>query len=262
MNMQTPSLLIKRRDEIMPNANDVLGRLNSVLSKVQGWMAQGFKLINSIFGSTPIGGVLQKIITAIQQFRDLMDKLQQLVTKLVEIMRGIFMPWILPSYADRWYTISENYREVAVGIGPQGLRAPGNSDWTGQAASQYQKVSATYAEAANFGSDTASQHGDRLNDLSQKGQSMYIAIGGLIASIIAAVVTVATATGTVVGIPVAVVEATVAIPPLIMEAVGVIQKIMDLANTMKSEMHQIKDAMINAKQYFPGGAWLPLAQVG
>ena len=262
MNMQTPSLLIKRRDDIMPNANDVLGRLNGVLSTVKSWMSKGFQLINSIFGSTPIGGMLQKIMDAIQKFVDLVNKLQELVSKLVEIMRGIFMPWILPSYADRWYSISDNYREISAGVGPQGLRAPGNGDWTGQAATQYQRVSATYSQAASFASETASSHGDRLNDLSQKGQALYISIGGLIATIITTIVAVATATGTIVGIPAAVVEAAVAIPGLITEVMGVIQNLMDLSNTMKAETQQIKDAMLSAQQYFPSGSWLPLAQVG
>ena len=73
---------------------------------------------------------------------------------------------------------------------------------------------------------------------------------------------VATATGTIVGIPAAVVEAAVAIPGLITEVMGVIQNLMDLSNTMKAETQQIKDAMLSAQQYFPSGAWLPLAQVG
>ncbi|WP_311478034.1 hypothetical protein [uncultured Gulosibacter sp.] len=262
MFMQTPNLIVERRDEILPNAEGVLGTLNGVVGQVQGWVSQGVKIVESIFGPNPITSLLSKIIDAVNKFLEIVNKLRKLVEKLVEVMRGILMPWLLPSYAKRWYSISDNYQQAATGIGPQGLRAPGNTDWTGQAAVQYQKVAATYSEAASFGSETAKAQGERLDELAEKGQAYYISIGGLIVSVITTVVAVATATGTIVGIPAAVVEAALALPGLLAAFASAIQSTYDLASTMASEMNQIMSAITSAQQYFPGGAWLPLAQVG
>lgn len=262
MNMQTPNAIMQDYHQVMPTADGVLGGLMRILDKVNGWISAGAKFISSIFGKNPISDALNAVSTGIQKFQQLMRKLQEIVQKLAEILKGIAMPFILPQYADRWQQISDKYGQVSEGIGPDGLRAPGNADWTGRAATQYQIASGQYCAAAAFASATAAAHSARLSEAATQGQQLYMAIGALIVSIILAIIGVATKSGTIIGIPAAVAQAIFEVAKHGLAIAGIVMQFKAFIKKQEAGVEAIKAELEASTDHFPNGVWRPLANVG
>lgn len=250
-----PNQICQRSNEIWPDAQDLLNFIEGAVNTVGGWIMDGFSFLNSIFGAFDIFDVKSKIEQAINDFQSFMQALKEMVDKIQEILHGIFMPWIMPQYGDKWATIADHMWNVSSLLQPEGVRAPGSPQWRGEAAESYRMLVDKYKSAAEFASDIAIQHSDRLHESAVQAQELYIAILGLIIAIILTIVAAGIEAGTIVGIP-------VAIATLIKEGAdlvgSIIDTIIELVTFIADQVQAfigIVAALQAAEFHFPGGAW-------
>lgn len=237
---------------IEPQGEGVFRLVQSGLETVQGWINAGFKLIDAIFD---IDSVLEKINEAFNKMKEVMEILRKVAEKVLEAIKGVFMPWIMPDYADKWLQISNDLANVAEVAGPEGLRAPGSLQWTGQAADEYRKRAAESCEAAEFASTTASEYSAALADAAHRGQQLYLELLLLVVAIIAEILLAAVEAGTIVGIPAAIITLLAGVVPLEVAIVATITALFEFVKNQVTTFNLLKDSIKSAENVFPGQAW-------
>ncbi|MFD2674972.1 hypothetical protein [Gulosibacter bifidus] len=253
--METAYQLQCKVPDVEPTGLDVLGWIERALDKVSGWISFGHKLLDG-FG---IGSVLDKLNEALNNFKTFIAKLKEVATKLFEAIKGVFMPWIMPTYADKWLQISHDMDNVAKALGPTGLRAPGSPAWTGQAADAYRAKAAQSVKAAQHASKVANTHSESLAECAHQGQQLYIELLTLVIAIIAAMLAAGVEAGTIVGIPAAIVTLLAGAFPLAANIADTIIALFDFIAGQVSTFNEITSALEGATDVFPGNAWPKLS---
>lgn len=252
--METPSQLQCQVPRVEPLGQGVLDQVQRALNKVSGWVSKGFELLDGL----GIGGVLDGVRQALDKMNQVMDALRRVAEKAIEAIKGVFMPWIMPSYADKWLQISNDMTNVAQTIGPTGLRAPGSPDWTGVAADEYRARAAESVEAAEFASQTAGDYSAALADAAHQGQQLYIELLLLIAALIADLLLASVEAGTIVGIPAAIIQLVATALPLEVAIAATIKQLFDFIKNQVTTFQQLKASLESASHVFPGQAWSKL----
>lgn len=254
----TPNQVCVRADELLPTAEDVLGWIESTLGTVGGWIADGFEWISSVFGDSDIGGIFSALSDALNEFNEFVSSLKEIAQQIFEFIKGVFMPWILPSYADKWREISDLMFDVSELTAPNGLRSP-NSTWQGEAAQKYREFAAKSTDAAFFGSTIANQQADLLDDAAERGQAFYTALLGLIVSIILTILSVAAEAAAIVTIPAAIMTVLLEVVPLTIDVVILIEESVLLVQQQAQAFETMTSNLEAATAHFPGGNWPPVA---
>ncbi len=249
--METPSQLQCQVPRIEPLGLEVLGKVQQALNKVGGWVSKGAKLLDGL----GIGGVLDGVRQALDKMNEVMDAVRMVAEKMFEAIKGVFMPWIMPSYADKWLQISNDMTNVAQTIGPTGLRAPASPDWTGVAADEYRARATESVEAAEFASQTASDYSAALADAAHQGQQLYIELLLLITAFIADLLMASVEAGTIVGIPAAIIQLASTALPLASTIAATIKQLFDFIANQVTTFQQLKASLESASHVFPGQAW-------
>lgn len=249
--MQTPTKLQDRVPRLEPLSTDVLNQVQRALEKVQGWINQGFKLLEN-FG---LGSVLEKINEALAKMQQVMDAVRKVAEKMFEAIKGVFMPWIMPEYANKWLQISNDMDNVANALGPRGLRAPNSPDWTGVAADAYRVKADKSVKAAEFASKTASEYSEALADAAHRGQQLYLELLLLVIAIIADLLLASVEAATIVGIPAAIIQLVATVLPLEIAIANTIKSLFEFIKNQATTFMQLKSALESAQDVFPGQAW-------
>lgn len=251
ISSETPSELQCQVPTVEPTGNSVLNWIIGAIDQVDRWIGWGADLLDG-FG---IDSVLSRLREALADFREFLVSLEEAANKMMEAIRGVFMPWIMPSYADRWLQISNDLGNVATVLGPEGLRAPGSPDWTGAAADQYRIRADQSVQAATFGSERAAEYSDALADCATKGQQLYIELLFLVVAIIADLLMAGVEAGTIVGIPAAIITLLASALPLVETAIATVIAIFEFVESQVSTFNQLQSALQAATAVFPNNAW-------
>lgn len=251
----TPDQICTKTEDILPDAQEILQKIQSAIETLGGWLLEGFKLIDGFIG-TSVASALDKALADFQAF---LDQLGKMVQKIYEIIEGIAMPWILPGYAEKWTEISNRMGTISEILGPEALRAPGAQEWTGQAAQRYQDLAAKYVETALYGRNIAYSQSALIQESAYQAQSLYFTILGLIIAIIASIALASVEAGTIVGIPAAIITLIAESFPLSESIINAVIELLMFVKQQVEAFMQIKGSLEAATHVFPNNAWPPVS---
>lgn len=223
-------------------------------------LEDGIKIALAANLVTPAGTLTLSAGTAATLFtiyQKKLPELEELVNKTIfECIQGVFMPWYMPIYSEKWKNIAHGMQTIANELGPQGLRDPGASGWTGQAAQKYQELAEKYAKAAEEAGDFANEHRKQLQTTADEAKNLYYTLLSNIAEIIPTFILLALELSAG---PVGVVAALITIIPAmstyITSVIDIIREFDLFMSGQKSTYDDLDHALLKVEGAFPNRSW-------
>lgn len=249
-SFDVPDRICDLAKTIGPVAESLFDAVQQTVNSV-GWLIQAGAKVLAAFG---VPGA-DTVVRAVDDIRNFVNRVGEFLGVLAEVIKGVAMPWLLPEYADKWAEISNRTGVVAQTLGPQDLRAPGAQDWTGEAAEAYRALARKYVETAEFASETAMEHSQRLDVAAKEGQDLYCALFGFLQALVSFITSMTFKASNILTLAFAVIEVITNGIELLNKTIEAVQALLDFAKNQNQAFQEITAALAAAEHYFPGGTW-------